>query len=372
MQVFGAELTRQPENAPENTAPPPAPEAPSPGRLPRRRGTVSAAGGRAPEKARLTGIRVKVPVEALDRKLGEPARGGVGRQPGPDRGAVQRGEGRRGQVLSAGQGARERLQAVRGARRRGSRGWGRGVRNDGSAGCRWRRSRSAAVRGPKHVVTKGSTPVLSPAGRAETPSAVDPGTLAGLRDRALLSVMLYSFARVSPVLAMRRQNYFQQGEPGVAAGSMRRAVGGTTSRPPPPGGGDPRRLPRERGPKRPTGACGTSPTCACIRTTSATASVTSCDAGRPPAPPGDLPVLARHAGLHPRCAVTVGTCGRRSRPVDLRQFVSAVVGRPAGPYYPALPAPVPDGRRDLAASLGNPAGRLARQEPESTSARPAG
>ena len=36
------------------------------------------------------------------------------------------------------------------------------------------------------------------------------GALAGLRDRALLSVMLYSFARVSAVLGMRRQDYFGQ------------------------------------------------------------------------------------------------------------------------------------------------------------------
>ena len=38
--------------------------------------------------------------------------------------------------------------------------------------------------------------------------------MAGLRDRALLSVMLYSFARVSAVLGMRRQDYFGQGSRG--------------------------------------------------------------------------------------------------------------------------------------------------------------
>ena len=43
---------------------------------------------------------------------------------------------------------------------------------------------------------------------------IDTGTLAGLRDRALFSVMLYSFARVSAVLGMRRQDYFQQGSRG--------------------------------------------------------------------------------------------------------------------------------------------------------------
>ena len=56
---------------------------------------------------------------------------------------------------------------------------------------------AAAVRGPKHVVTKGATPVLSPAEARKLLESIDTGALAGLRDRALLSVMLYSFARVS-------------------------------------------------------------------------------------------------------------------------------------------------------------------------------
>ena len=73
---------------------------------------------------------------------------------------------------------------------------------------------AAAVRGPKHVVTKGATPVLSPAEARKLLESIDTGALAGLRDRALLSVMLYSFARVSAVLAMRRQDYFGQGSRG--------------------------------------------------------------------------------------------------------------------------------------------------------------
>ena len=56
---------------------------------------------------------------------------------------------------------------------------------------------AAAVRGPKHVVTKGATPVLSPAEARRFLEAIDTGTLAGRRDRALVSVMLYSFVRVS-------------------------------------------------------------------------------------------------------------------------------------------------------------------------------
>ncbi len=73
---------------------------------------------------------------------------------------------------------------------------------------------AAAVRGPKHVVTKGATPVLSPAEARKLLGTIDTGALAGLRDRALLSVMLYSFARVSAVLGMRRQDYFGQGSRG--------------------------------------------------------------------------------------------------------------------------------------------------------------
>ena len=62
---------------------------------------------------------------------------------------------------------------------------------------------AAAVRGPKHVVTKGATPVLTQGEARKLLDHIDTGTLAGLRDRALFSVMLYSFARVSAVLFRR-------------------------------------------------------------------------------------------------------------------------------------------------------------------------
>ena len=70
---------------------------------------------------------------------------------------------------------------------------------------------AAAVRGPKHVVTKGATPVLTPAEARALLDRIDTGTRVGLRDRALLSVMVYSFARVSAAVGMRRQDYFRQG-----------------------------------------------------------------------------------------------------------------------------------------------------------------
>ena len=84
---------------------------------------------------------------------------------------------------------------------------------------------AAAVRGPKHVVTKGATLVLTPAETRSLLDGIDPGSLVGLRDRALLSVMVYSFARMSAVVGMRRQDYFRQGV-SRGAGSRRRPQAG--------------------------------------------------------------------------------------------------------------------------------------------------
>ena len=102
---------------------------------------------------------------------------------------------------------------------------------------------AAAVRGPTHVVTKGATPVLSPAEARRLLAAIDTGTLAGLRDRALVSVMLYSFARVSAVIGMRRQDYFRQ----ECQGWLRLHEKGATRHDvpaPPSGGRGAGRLPR--------------------------------------------------------------------------------------------------------------------------------
>ena len=71
-----------------------------------------------------------------------------------------------------------------------------------------------AVHSPKHVVGKGKRPVLQ-AGEARTLlAAIDTGPLIGLRDRALIGTMVYTFARVDAVLAMRVKDYFIQGRRG--------------------------------------------------------------------------------------------------------------------------------------------------------------
>jgi site-specific recombinase XerD len=71
-----------------------------------------------------------------------------------------------------------------------------------------------AVRGPKHVVKKGKTPVLTPEETRTLLDSIDVSTLAGLRDRALIGVMVYTFARINAVVNLRREDYFQQGRRG--------------------------------------------------------------------------------------------------------------------------------------------------------------
>ncbi len=68
-----------------------------------------------------------------------------------------------------------------------------------------------AVRGPKHVVTKGRTPVLNREEARTLLSSIDTSTLTGLRDRAFIAVMIYTFARVGAVLQMNVGDYFTQG-----------------------------------------------------------------------------------------------------------------------------------------------------------------
>ena len=69
-----------------------------------------------------------------------------------------------------------------------------------------------AVRGPKHVVKRGKTPVLTTDQARELLDSIDISTLIGLRDRALIGVMTYAFARIGAVVAMRVEDYFANGK----------------------------------------------------------------------------------------------------------------------------------------------------------------
>jgi site-specific recombinase XerD len=71
-----------------------------------------------------------------------------------------------------------------------------------------------AVRGPKYVVVKGKTPVLTAEEARALLDAIPTDTLTGLRDRALIGVMVYTFARVNAVIGMKVKDYFTQGRRG--------------------------------------------------------------------------------------------------------------------------------------------------------------
>jgi integrase/recombinase XerD len=69
-----------------------------------------------------------------------------------------------------------------------------------------------AVRGPKHVVRRGKTPVLTEDQARHLLDSIDVTTVVGLRDRALIGVMIYSFARIGAVVAMRVEDYYPGGK----------------------------------------------------------------------------------------------------------------------------------------------------------------
>lgn len=70
---------------------------------------------------------------------------------------------------------------------------------------------ATAVRGPKHVVKKGKTPVLTAEEAKQLLESIDTSSLVGLRDKALIATMVYSFARISAVVGMKVEDYFQIG-----------------------------------------------------------------------------------------------------------------------------------------------------------------
>ena len=66
------------------------------------------------------------------------------------------------------------------------------------------------VRGPRHVVTSGQTPVLDPAEARALLDSIDTSSVVGLRDRALIGLMVYSFARIGAALGMAIDDVYTQ------------------------------------------------------------------------------------------------------------------------------------------------------------------
>ena len=70
---------------------------------------------------------------------------------------------------------------------------------------------AASVRGPRHSAKKGKTPVLAADEARTLIDAIDTSTLTGLRDRALIGLMVYTFARVGAAIQMRAEDVYVQG-----------------------------------------------------------------------------------------------------------------------------------------------------------------
>jgi site-specific recombinase XerD len=70
---------------------------------------------------------------------------------------------------------------------------------------------AAAVRGPKHVVKTGKTPVLEGDEWRKLLASIPTTTLRDLRDRALIATLTYSFARIGAALQMKVEDLRPRG-----------------------------------------------------------------------------------------------------------------------------------------------------------------
>jgi integrase/recombinase XerC len=69
---------------------------------------------------------------------------------------------------------------------------------------------ASSVRGPKHSVKKGKTPVLEPGEARTLLDSIETDSDAGLRDRALIGLMVYTFARIGAALAMKVEDVYSE------------------------------------------------------------------------------------------------------------------------------------------------------------------
>ena len=67
-----------------------------------------------------------------------------------------------------------------------------------------------SVRGPRYSVNKGVTPVLSSEEATALLAGMDVSSVVGLRDRAIIAVMTYTFARVGAVIALNVEDYYSE------------------------------------------------------------------------------------------------------------------------------------------------------------------
>jgi site-specific recombinase XerC len=108
---------------------------------------------------------------------------------------------------------------------------------------------AGSVRGPRHVVTSGQTPVLDPAEARSLLDSIDTAFVMGLRDRALIGLMVYSFARIGAPLGMAVEDVYTAEPPAVGEVAREGRHAAHDAVPPQPQGKS-HRLSRRRRPAR--------------------------------------------------------------------------------------------------------------------------
>lgn len=70
---------------------------------------------------------------------------------------------------------------------------------------------AASVRGPKHAVAEGKTPAIPPDQARRVLRSIPSDTLVGLRDRAIIGVLIYTAARAGAVARLRLADFYTDG-----------------------------------------------------------------------------------------------------------------------------------------------------------------
>jgi site-specific recombinase XerC len=84
---------------------------------------------------------------------------------------------------------------------------------------------ASAVRGPKHVVNTGKTPVLEGNEWRRMLDSIPTDAVRDLRDRALIATLTYSFARIGAALKMKVEDLPRDNQDENAASIKMRIVG---------------------------------------------------------------------------------------------------------------------------------------------------
>lgn len=70
---------------------------------------------------------------------------------------------------------------------------------------------ASSVKGPKYVVKRGKTPVLDRTEARHLLESIDTDSMVGLRDRAFIGLLIYTFARVGAAVSMKVEDFYPMG-----------------------------------------------------------------------------------------------------------------------------------------------------------------